>query len=570
VSRQVNLLKMPVVIGAVASLSIGLTVGLRALPADVPTVVHPFLVPPGPINASESRPELGKPGEDVPLALLAKQGILPTREGITTFLRQLHHDPKTAEKVQKWIAQLGDADFRTREAATRALLELSPVPIRELERASNSPDPERAVRARRILADPRIQARQEEANLRPHLVLAVCHVIRAKPIPGVTSVLLETLPFLGSSREVYAAQEALMATVRAEDGPVLRKALESENVTVKAAALRGLARVDKDPVPQLRSLLRDGQPGVVLAAAHALAERGDRAALPVLIDLLQADQETIRARSVQILRAWTGQRFTLDPFEDPASQKEQRARWSGWLAREGNTARLHHPLSLTPLPEDLDQGLLLHYTFDQDIKGRTDDHSGRFHHGKVYHAHQYVAGKAGKALFLRGAGYGGPGGGHVLLPVLDFPSRKEFTLALWVKEQGMSNTEGEAYVVFGADRGVGIEDSLGISHFNNSIFYRVGEGSIAVDFDNKDRNRWVHYALTFRDGRLRGYKDGKQVGEVPARVSIVGKHAALGRHWWHHGEATSTRFIGALDDVRIYDRALSPSQIQRLVRSAKK
>jgi hypothetical protein len=44
----------------------------------------------------------------------------------------------------------------------------------------------------------------------------------------------------------------------------------------------------------------------------------------------------------------------------------------------------------------------------------------------------------------------------------------------------------------------------------------------------------------------------------------VGKHSALGRHWWHHGAATSTRFLGAFDELRIYQRALSASQIAML------
>ena len=93
---------------------------------------------------------------------------------------------------------------------------------------------------------------------------------------------------------------------------------------------------------------------------------------------------------------------------------------------------------------------------------------------------------------------------------------------------------------------------------------------VQIPFDQADRNRWVHYALTFQDGRLRAYKDGRLVGEAKGRVVVVGKQAALGRHWWHHGAATSTRFIGAFDELRIYQRALSPSQVELLHASSER
>jgi hypothetical protein len=209
-------------------------------------------------------------------------------------------------------------------------------------------------------------------------------------------------------------------------------------------------------------------------------------------------------------------------------------------------------------------GLLLHYTFDHDTGGRLTDSSGHRRHGSLRNAHSRVAGVAGKALEVRGAGDMGDGGGHAMLPFIDFMALEEFTVALWVNERGMSDPHGEAYVVFGADRTVVLDDSLGISHFNESIVYRVGGAIVSVPFDKADLNRWVHYTLTFQAGRLRAYKDGRPVGEKEGRVVLVGKQAALGRHWWHHGEATSTRFVGAFDELRIYGRALAPSQIESL------
>jgi hypothetical protein len=312
-------------------------------------------------------------------------------------------------------------------------------------------------------------------------------------------------------------------------------------------------------------LADDERPRVRLAAARVLAERGDRAALLILIRLAAAEEQPVRLESIQILRALTGENFGLNAYLAPTTQVEAHRKWQAWAEFEGRTAELALPLALRPLPEDLGQGLLLHYTFDSDAeKGPLADSSGHRRSGTIHGDGRIVAGLLGQGLRLTGADHMGDAGGHASLPHLDLASLTEFTLSLWVKESGLTHPEGEAYIVFGADRGVGIEDSIGISHFNGSLVYRVGEGAVSVPYEAKDRDRWVHYALTFAAGRLRAYRDARLVGEAPARVSQVGKQAALGRHWWHHGVGTSTRFIGELDDVRVYDRSLSTQQIEML------
>jgi hypothetical protein len=71
--------------------------------------------------------------------------------------------------------------------------------------------------------------------------------------------------------------------------------------------------------------------------------------------------------------------------------------------------------------------------------------------------------------------------------------------------------------------------------------------------------------MTFKNGQLKAYKDAEAVGITKARVHAPQQHAALARHWWSDGAGTSARFQGAMDDVRIYDRALSDEQIRLLM-----
>jgi hypothetical protein len=411
-------------------------------------------------------------GADV--GLLAEYRIQPTLEGVTAFLRQLKTEFGEAKKAEALVAQLGDGNFQVREMATQRLINAPHLPLKALEQASAAADPEVSFRAQRILSHAQVVAKVAIAERRLGLCAAVFRTIQDKAIRGVTAALFDVIPLLDDPDLMDAACEALSESTGPEHAALLRRNLAAKSLDLRIAAIRGLARSDlKSGVTEkeLHALLEDREPRVATAAAHTLAQRGDRAALSAFVRLAGSKEERVRARSEQILRAWTGRNFGLDPFQDPATQQESLARWRAWVAAEGDVAKLNLPLRLAPLPEDLRKGLLLHYAFDQAVDGRLTDGSGHQRHGRLHHQHSLVDGVTGKALEVRGAGEMGDQGGHASVPFIDFMALKEFTVALWVYERGMTKDEGEAYIVFGADRAVGLEDSLGISHFNNGIVY---------------------------------------------------------------------------------------------------
>ena len=70
--------------------------------------------------------------------------------------------------------------------------------------------------------------------------------------------------------------------------------------------------------------------------------------------------------------------------------------------------------------------------------------------------------------------------------------------------------------------------------------------------------------MSYKDGELTVFKDGNPERSQKLEIAMKGDEAALGRHWWSGGRQSSTRFIGALDDIRIYERALDGAQIKRL------
>jgi hypothetical protein len=211
----------------------------------------------------------------------------------------------------------------------------------------------------------------------------------------------------------------------------------------------------------------------------------------------------------------------------------------------------------------IDRGILLHYSFDNDDATKTRDTSGHDRHGSLHNAYEYVDGVRGKALRVTGKNSTfGSSGGHIILPALDLSLLKEFTLSLWVKDETIPNPHGESYIFFGNDT----DGCVSIGDYYQTLRFTVGKSSITTALDKNDETRFVHCGLTFKRGVMKAYKNGKLLGEKNTTLEQLGSDNALARHWWYYSgsKRTSTRFTGAFDEVRIYSRALSPSNIDQL------
>jgi hypothetical protein len=73
-------------------------------------------------------------------------------------------------------------------------------------------------------------------------------------------------------------------------------------------------------------------------------------------------------------------------------------------------------------------------------------------------------------------------------------------------------------------------------------------------------NTWTHVAATYEGAQLRLYVNGAQVASAPAN----GSFEVNGNPLWIGGNAVyGEHFQGKLDDLRIYNRALTPAEIQQ-------
>ncbi len=142
---------------------------------------------------------------------------------------------------------------------------------------------------------------------------------------------------------------------------------------------------------------------------------------------------------------------------------------------------------------------------------------------------------------------------------------RDFTLEFWVNFDALvSGSLGEPEAIFlGNDEGPGIRPKW---------FFALGGGMLEFVFDNTAHflvfapfapriGQWYHLALTRTGGLYTAFIDGTPVGSVIDPVALSNPNAPL-----TIGQAESIGFMhGRLDEVTIYNRALTEAEIQAIV-----
>jgi hypothetical protein len=138
------------------------------------------------------------------------------------------------------------------------------------------------------------------------------------------------------------------------------------------------------------------------------------------------------------------------------------------------------------------------------------------------------------------------------------------TIALWFKVDS-NNVTQVLYDEGGASNGLGIrinEDYLQAAVRNAGVDVIASAGL--------DSTGWTHAAVTFDNGSLRLYINGKEQASASAKFTQVGSHTdAAGIGVRNSQDAFGKRgtgdyFGGLIDDVRIYDNALSADEIKEM------
>lgn len=233
-------------------------------------------------------------------------------------------------------------------------------------------------------------------------------------------------------------------------------------------------------------------------------------------------------------------------------------------------------------------GLILHYSMEEAVDGVVRDLSGNNNHLKLGPGAALADGQFGKALVLDGKG-------SVLVP--DSPSLRSIknglTVSLWlrfdtdairwtsfVKKDAATEATGKgggptAYRPF---RGfnLGTNGSSGPTKLKEGANFLLtvdgigGRDTASASMARVEPGRWLHLAATYntapRDRGLRLFINGVLVSDVvmiemPTDISTE-TPLTIGRDL--------TGFVGALDEIRVYDRPLPEAEIRKIYQASGK
>ncbi|HRO44169.1 MAG TPA: LamG domain-containing protein, partial [Flavipsychrobacter sp.] len=218
-------------------------------------------------------------------------------------------------------------------------------------------------------------------------------------------------------------------------------------------------------------------------------------------------------------------------------------------------------ISIAVLGQIPTNGLVAYYPFNINA----NDSTTNANNATTFGTPSYQSGVTGNSIHLVGGGYVGIGGNCLTLPPIISDTMHAFSISMWVKEDSLSHSDGEAYIFFGNHSGGYTEvfhDGL-----NDSVYFSVsgGGGRFGTKFLPCFKGNFVHYALTYSSGIMYVYVNGQLRGVKNQTTSFTNNTAGIGIHWWLNvWGGVSTRFIGSIDEVRIYNRPLSWTEVSQL------
>ena len=197
----------------------------------------------------------------------------------------------------------------------------------------------------------------------------------------------------------------------------------------------------------------------------------------------------------------------------------------------------------------------------ENVSGTTlVDASGNGYNGTLKNSPSFTEGKCGTAIKLNGTNQ------FVQFPfydALDFSNTEDFTISLWVKTDGGSN---QWQLLAGNGR----------ESKNNwyAIYYRRDDGSYRLSAQNPwadaqiaahQANAWSHLTISFSSSNrtFSLYANGKKTGTKTVS-SVMSNGADYGFLLGCSGASVGEYFKGWLDNVRVYDQALTEAQVKEV------
>jgi hypothetical protein len=189
--------------------------------------------------------------------------------------------------------------------------------------------------------------------------------------------------------------------------------------------------------------------------------------------------------------------------------------------------------------------------------GNANDSSGNGHHGTLVNGTAFTSGRAGQAFSFDGIN------DHITVSPSTALEPVNMSIAMWVRATpgtgGQLQLLGDSSHASVANSGWALQilsnNHVGFAYGNGLGFPQVNSTSVVAD------NTFHHIAATFDGNFLRMYFDGMLQSTVAysGTRSVTGNSIFFGRH-----VSLNRQLNGALDEIRIYNHALSQGEVTAL------
>ena len=207
---------------------------------------------------------------------------------------------------------------------------------------------------------------------------------------------------------------------------------------------------------------------------------------------------------------------------------------------------------------NLEEGLILNHHYDEGSGSIAADASGNGHDGEISNP-DWVAGKFGSALR-----FGGDGSDvYVTVESTDALNVNQCTFMAWINADHWNGTRqivGKS--VHGGCAGrtqYGLFSEGGVF----KLRFETQGGRADITTDLPATGEWVHVAFTNDGGTAKIYINGESVveGDVPGTLNANDDPWRIGQDC----ERLNYVFAGAIDEVRLWNRALSADEINEIM-----
>ena len=203
----------------------------------------------------------------------------------------------------------------------------------------------------------------------------------------------------------------------------------------------------------------------------------------------------------------------------------------------------------------LDCGLVAYYPFN----GNANDESGNGNHGTEVGGVALTEDRFGNA----NSAYEFDGINDAIRVTDHFDYRDQLTIAAWIRPDALNSEQRMIWDDYG-NPGVILGVAGDVVQFSISTEADPGLG-VSVYDGIVEEQEWQHLVGTYNGNEMRIYLNGVHTGQVQSTNGAIIDNgtnpASIGADSWY---TDMLNFDGKIDDIRIYNRALSEAEIQAL------